>query len=95
MVGSRIEGENTVTPKGLHAATVLLAVLAYTMPAAAQSTRTTAYAQVGKACAPEVRRFCPALDGTAPQPRNQAICLKPYRTSLSLSCRRAVTAAFR
>ena len=35
MVGSRIEGENTVTPKGLHAATVLLAVLAYTMPAAA------------------------------------------------------------
>ena len=81
-----------MTPKGLHAATVLLAVLAYTMPAAAQSTRTAAYAQVGKVCVSEVRRFCPALDGAAPQPRNQAICLKPYRSSLSLSCRRAVTA---
>lgn len=44
-------------------------------------------------CAPALERFCPALAQTPGQTRNQVICLKPYRSSLSLSCRSAVTAA--
>ena len=44
-------------------------------------------------CAPALERFCPALAETPGQTRNQVICLKPYRSSLSLSCRSAVTAA--
>ncbi len=34
----------------------------------------------------------PAEADAPAQPRNAAICLRPYRTSLSLSCRAAVTA---
>ncbi len=47
---------------------------------------------IGLACAPAIERLCPALANAAPQPRNAAICLKPYRTSLTLPCRSAVSA---
>ena len=45
-------------------------------------------------CQPELARFCPALEPSA-IPRNQAICLKSYKTNLSLGCRHAVNAVTR
>lgn len=54
-----------------------------------------AYQRVGKSCVSEARRFCPAADPAAPQPRAMAICLRPYRASLSLACRGAVNAVSR
>lgn len=68
-------------------------------PTVAQTTDTQTtnhvanYRQVTKSCAVETRRFCPALDPAAPQPRGTVICLKPYKSSLSQACRRAVKAA--
>ncbi len=59
---------------------------------AQQANRTGAYASVASACMSEARRLCPSLEGAAPQPRGMAICLRPYKSSLSLSCRRAVKA---
>lgn len=47
------------------------------------------------ACRAETARFCPALANAAPSPRNQLICLRPYKSSLSLSCRSAVNAMTR
>ena len=81
----------------LHIVTAVLLALtglcAAASPVAAQSTsRMAVYAQVSKACVTETQRLCPGLDPTISQPRNQAICLKPFRNSLSLSCRRAVVA---
>ncbi|MDP9096427.1 MAG: hypothetical protein M3N26_07755 [Pseudomonadota bacterium] len=46
-------------------------------------------------CAASLERFCPALAATPGQTRNQVICLKPYRSSLPLSCRSAVATAVR
>lgn len=60
---------------------------------AQQASRTAGYAAVAKSCMPEARRLCPSLDASAPQPRGIAICLRPYKSSLSLPCRRAVKAA--
>lgn len=77
------------------AVAALLVITSQAGPTAAQTARATAYAQVGKSCVPETRRLCPTLDPAISQLRNQAICLKPYRNSLSLSCRRAVAAATR
>ena len=48
--------------------------------------------RVPRSCKAEVVRFCPSLPEGA-RPRDQAICLKYYKTSLSLGCRGAVTAA--
>jgi hypothetical protein len=45
-------------------------------------------------CQPELARFCPALTPDA-IPRNQAICLKSYKTNLSLGCRHAVNAVIK
>lgn len=50
------------------------------------------YAQVAKSCAADVRRFCPGLGASSP--RNQAICLKPYKSDLGSGCRRAVKSVF-
>lgn len=47
------------------------------------------------ACRAETARFCPALAGSVPTPRNQLICLRPYKSSLSLGCRSAVAALTR
>ena len=69
----------------------LAALLLFAGTARAQTTsRTGAYAAVAKACMSEARRLCPSLDEAAPQPRGMAICLRPYKSSLSLSCRQAV-----
>jgi hypothetical protein len=50
--------------------------------------------RVTTSCQPELARFCPALEPSA-IPRNQAICLKSYKTNLSLGCRHAVNAVTR
>lgn len=51
-----------------------------------------AYRRVAQSCVTEYKRLCPAAEATGPQPRAMVICLKPYKTSLSLRCRRAVGA---
>lgn len=79
----------------------LLAILALPTLARAQEAAgpppppaAAALRRVAKSCKAETERFCPALTGT-PSPRSQAICLRPYRTSLSLGCRGAVNAVIR
>ena len=50
---------------------------------------------VARACRTEIPRFCPALtEAAVPSGRRAAICLKPYKSSLSFGCRRAVRAIF-
>ena len=74
----------------------VLAVLAgfAPLPVCAQApARSAGPSQVSRSCVQETARLCPALDPAIPQPRNQAICLRPYQASLSLACRRAVRAA--
>lgn len=78
-------------PRLILAGIAALAPLAGTARAQTAS-RTGAYAAVASACMSEARRLCPSLEGAAPQPRGMAICLRPYKSSLSLSCRRAVKA---
>ena len=51
-----------------------------------------AYRNVTRSCMAEVERFCPEVAANPSQPRNWAICLRPYRASLSFGCRRAVRA---
>lgn len=51
-----------------------------------------AYRQVAQVCPTEYRRLCPSADLAVPRPRAMVMCLKPYKTSLSLGCRRAVNA---
>lgn len=81
-----------------HMPRLVLAGLAALLPLAVgtaraqTASRAGAYTAVAKACMPEARRFCPSLDEAAPQPRGMVICLRPYKSSLSLSCRRAVSA---
>ena len=48
---------------------------------------------ITRSCAAEALRLCPGLDAGVPQPRGLAICLRPYKSSLSPQCRRAVRAA--
>ena len=50
--------------------------------------------RVSASCGGDVARFCPELSGTA-SPQNQLICLRPYKSDLSLGCRGAVKAASR
>ena len=51
-----------------------------------------AYRNLGQACLSDYRRLCAPADPAGPQPRAMAMCLKPYKTSLSLVCRRALNA---
>lgn len=79
-----------------RAVLAVLAVLAgfAPLPVCAQApARSAGPSQVSRSCVQETARLCPALDPAIPQPRNQAICLRPYQASLSLACRRAVRAA--
>ena len=50
--------------------------------------------RVSARCGGDVARFCPELSGT-PSPQSQLICLRPYKSDLSLGCRGAVKAASR
>lgn len=81
-----------------HLTRLALAGLAVLLPIAGpawaqQTSRTGAYAAIAKSCAPDAQRLCPSLDAITPQPREMAICLRPYKSSLSLPCRQAVKAA--
>lgn len=52
-----------------------------------------AHRQVAQSCVTEYKRLCPAAELTGLRPRAMVLCLKPYKLSLSLGCRRAVNAA--
>lgn len=82
----------------LHLPCFALAGLAVLLPIAGpawaqDASRAGAYASVAKSCVPEARRLCPSLDAVTPQPRGMTICLRPYKSSLSLPCRQAIKAA--
>jgi hypothetical protein len=51
--------------------------------------------KVAENCATEIVQFCPSVTGNEDTGRDAAICLKPYRSSLSLPCRHAVQAIFK
>jgi hypothetical protein len=59
-----------------------------------QPSSAAALRGVTTSCKDETERFCPALE-PSPLPRDAAICLKYYKTSLSLSCRGAVNGVTR
>ena len=48
------------------------------------------YTAVLRSCAAEAARLCPA-ESDRRSGRNQLTCLRPYRSTLSPACRRAVT----
>lgn len=80
----------TVWIRLLAAASCLAAAQAHAQPA--PSAGLGALRRIAGACQAETARFCPALADSAPSPRNQYICLKAYKTSLSFNCRGAVNA---
>ena len=77
----------------LLAAACLVAPCLPTSQAHAQSAGQGALRRVSGACQAETVRFCPSLEALAPSPREQYICLKSYKSSLSFNCRAAVNAA--
>jgi hypothetical protein len=50
------------------------------------------YRLVATACQEDYSRFCEHQGDPVPSPRIQAICLKNFRSDLSLGCRRALAA---
>ena len=80
----------TVFTRLLAAAACLAAFEAQAQPA--PSTGLGALRRITGACQEETVRFCPALVQSAPSPRDQYICLKAYKSSLSFNCRSAVNA---
>jgi hypothetical protein len=58
----------------------------------AHAAKAADYRLVSRACVSEVARFCPTAEQDAAASHAQAICLKPYLSSLSFNCRRAVKA---
>jgi hypothetical protein len=56
------------------------------------SGRAAEYQRVTQTCYRDVARFCPALDQAAATPRDQALCLKPFRLDLTRDCRAALAA---
>lgn len=49
------------------------------------SDRQKEYVALGKSCKNEAAHYCPGISPL--QPRNIAICLKPFSSNLSLQCR--------
>lgn len=85
----------TVLARLLAAGLCLLAPHAHAQtvqPSTAASSGVGALRRVGAMCKAETQRLCPALAGTTAGPRDQLICLRPYRTSLSFNCRSAINA---
>ena len=80
----------TVLIRLLAAASWLAAPCLAASQAHAQSTGQGAMRRVSAACQAETVRFCPSLEALAPSPREQYICLKSYKSSLSFNCRAAV-----
>ena len=59
-----------------------------------QDTRAQAYRGVAGSCALDYQRLCPDDQAqSSPSPRAQVLCLKFYKSDLSLGCRKAVNAA--
>jgi hypothetical protein len=58
-------------------------------PVTPPQTSQLALRRVTEACQAETRQFCPTLP-PFPTPRDEAICLRYYKTSLSLRCRSAI-----
>ena len=56
-----------------------------------QPNRHKAYVAMGRACSADISRFCPDISPV--QLRNIAVCLKPYRSNLSLGCRSSLKSA--
>jgi Tfp pilus assembly protein PilE len=67
---------------------------AQTQPATQPQTSQAALRRVAESCQAETQHFCPTLQ-PSPTPRDEAICLKYYKTSLSLGCRGAINAVTR
>jgi hypothetical protein len=67
---------------------------AQTQPATQPQTSQAALRRVAESCQAETQQFCPTLQ-PHPTPRDEAICLKYYKTSLSLGCRGAINAVTR
>ncbi len=91
----------TANAIGLAAAISLVFLLGTTRVQAADGDPDTAgpspgaaLRQVSAVCAGEIARFCPELSDPV-SPRNQVICLKPFKSDLSLACRGTVNAAGR
>jgi hypothetical protein len=63
-------------------------------PATQPQTSQAALRRVAESCQAETQQFCPTLQ-PSPTPRDEAICLKYYKTSLSLGCRSAINAVTR
>ena len=82
-------------PRCSTARTLAACLSLLSCPAWAQVDRLRAghRADLGDICAQSLEQFCPALADGPAQLRNQVICLRPYRSSLPLACRKAVTAA--
>ncbi len=68
---------------------------AYAQDFVGSDTKPARSIKLDSVCAESLARFCPDLEATPGQTRNQMICLKPYRSSLPLSCRSAVKAVMR
>lgn len=77
----------------LAAAIALGAPAASAQEAVPSSDSLAGRTKLERACAAALDRFCPDLAEPPGQTRNQVICLRPYRTSLTPSCRAAVNAA--
>ncbi len=77
-------------------AVALLALLLFYAGSAAANDPPTqaAYRRVSKICVNDLAHFCADLPDGQTSGRNAAICLKPYRASLTRPCRRAVQAIF-
>ncbi len=78
--------------RGLGVA-VLVGMAAWQAAAQTPDSQSRAHAlrAVSLSCQAEVRRYCPADLGAGA--RNAVICLKDFRSNLSLGCRHAVVGA--
>ena len=75
---------------------MLICVANFAQAAGATGDQTTSEAKlkrVALACTGDYPRFCPASETGRVNGRDQFICLKYFKTDVSLNCRRALTAA--
>jgi hypothetical protein len=67
---------------------------AQTQSATQPQTSQAVLRRVTESCQAETQQFCPTLQ-PSPTTRDEAICLKYYKASLSLGCRSAINAMTR
>jgi hypothetical protein len=78
--------------------TIIAALFVAASSAAAQDVgqpNAPDYQLVSTACQKDYSRFCEHQGNPVPSPRFQAICLKYFRSDLSIGCRRALAAVTR